>query len=68
MLQWLENIWNLRKIFDKYLPIVRLLYERLPEILKELDDLREEVKNLRETQEQNVPESSEVLEKQVIIE
>lgn len=63
MLQWLENIWNLRKIFDKYLPIVRLLYERLPEILKELDDLRAEIKKLKETQEQTVPESSEVTEK-----
>lgn len=27
MFQWLENIWNLRKIFDKYLPMLREVYE-----------------------------------------
>ena len=25
-LKWLENLWNLRLIFDKYLPMLRELY------------------------------------------
>ncbi|MDO4585510.1 MAG: hypothetical protein Q4D62_15610 [Planctomycetia bacterium] len=61
MLQWLENIWNLRNIFDKYLPIVRLLQNRLPEILNELDQLRMEIQQLKKTS-QTAQECSEVLE------
>ena len=62
MLQWLENIWNLRNIFDKYLPIVRLLQNRLPEILNELDQLRTEIQQLKKTS-QTAQECPEVLEK-----
>lgn len=32
MWQWLENIWNLRKIFDKYLPMLREAYTNYQEL------------------------------------
>lgn len=47
-LKWLENIWNLRKIFDKYLPQLRELIETVKKLQKqiaELKELKEELEN-----------------------
>ena len=46
--KWLENIWNLRKIFDKYLPQIRELVEtvkKLQQQIAELKALKEELEN-----------------------
>lgn len=47
-LKWLENLWNLRKIFDKYLPQLRELVttvKRLQQQIAELKELKEELEN-----------------------
>ena len=46
--RWLENLWNLRKIFDKYLPQIRELVEtvrKLQQQIAELKALKEELEN-----------------------
>lgn len=46
--KWLENIWNLRKIFDKYLPQIRALGEtikKLQQQISELKTLKQELEN-----------------------
>ena len=48
LFKWLENVWNLRKIFDKYLPKVRELVEtvkKLQQQINELKALKEELEN-----------------------
>ena len=41
ILKWLENIWNLRKIFDKYLPKIREIAETIRILQEQLADLRQ---------------------------
>ena len=41
ILKWLENIWNLRKIFDKYLPKIREILETLQTLQRQIEDLRQ---------------------------
>ena len=41
IVKWLENIWNLRLILDKYLPKIRQMSEALKAIQVQLEDLRE---------------------------
>ena len=46
--KWFENIWNLRKIFDKYLPQIRELVETVKKLqhqIAELKALKEELEN-----------------------
>ena len=46
--KWLENVWNLRKIFDKYLPQIRELVEtvkKLQQQIVELKAMKEELEN-----------------------
>lgn len=46
--KWIENIWNLRKIFDKYLPQIRELVETVKKLQLQISDLRamkEELEN-----------------------
>lgn len=38
--KWLENIWNLRKIFDKYLPQIRELIETVKKLQRQITELR----------------------------
>ena len=48
LFQWFENIWNLRKIFDKYLPQIRELVEtvkKLQQQIAELKSMKEELEN-----------------------
>ena len=48
LFKWIENIWNLRKIFDKYLPQIRELVEtvrKLQQQIAELKALKEELEN-----------------------
>lgn len=48
ILKWIENIWNLRKIFDKYLPQIRNLVQTvktLQQQISELKALKEELEN-----------------------
>lgn len=39
--RWLENLWNLRKIFDKYLPQIRELVETVKKLQRQISELRE---------------------------
>lgn len=39
--KWIENIWNLRKIFDKYLPQIRELVETVKKLQQQIADLKE---------------------------
>ncbi|MDO4549840.1 MAG: hypothetical protein Q4C96_01145 [Planctomycetia bacterium] len=32
---WLENLWKLREIFDKYLPMIREIYEEIQKLRQE---------------------------------
>lgn len=41
ILKWLENIWNLRLIFDKYLPKIREILETIKRLQEQLSDLRQ---------------------------
>lgn len=46
--KWLENLWNLRKIFDKYLPQIRELVETVKKLQQQIADLKamkEELEN-----------------------
>lgn len=46
--KWIENVWNLRKIFDKYLPQIRELVEtvkKLQQQIVELKAMKEELEN-----------------------
>ena len=38
--KWLENLWNLRKIFDKYLPQIRELLETVKKLQQQIADLK----------------------------
>lgn len=39
--RWIENIWNLRLIFDKYLPKIREILETIKRLQEQLEDLRQ---------------------------
>lgn len=39
--KWLENLWNLRKIFDKYLPQIRELLETVKKLQQQIADLKQ---------------------------
>ena len=39
--KWIENIWNLRKIFDKYLPQIRELVETVKKLQRQIADLKD---------------------------
>lgn len=39
--KWIENIWNLRKIFDKYLPQIRELVETVKKLQQQITALKE---------------------------
>ena len=41
ILKWLENLWNLRLIFDKYLPQIRAILETIRILQEQIDDLRQ---------------------------
>lgn len=46
--KWIENLWNLRKIFDKYLPQIRELVETVKKLQQQIADLKamkEELEN-----------------------
>ena len=48
ILKWLENIWNLRLIFDKYLPKTKELLETVKTLQKQIEELKaiqEELQN-----------------------
>ena len=48
ILKWLENIWNLRLIFDKYLPKIKELLETVKTLQKQIEELKaiqEELQN-----------------------
>lgn len=38
--KWIENVWNLRKIFDKYLPQIRELLETVKTLQRQITELR----------------------------
>lgn len=38
--KWLENIWNLRLIFDKYLPQIRELIATVKQLQKQIAELK----------------------------
>lgn len=64
--RWLENIWNLRKIFDKYLPQIRELVEtvkKLQQQISELKALKEELENsILLLKQSNAPELQDTVE------
>ena len=48
ILKWIENVWNLRKIFDKYLPQIRNLVQTVKTLQQQISELRvlkEELEN-----------------------
>lgn len=64
--KWLENIWNLRKIFDKYLPQIRELVATVKKLQQQIADLKvmkEELENgillLKQTNSENDEQSTE---------
>lgn len=64
--KWFENIWNLRKIFDKYLPQIRELVETVKKLQQQIADLKamkEELENsillLKSTSEQEDQQDTE---------
>jgi len=55
--KWLENIWNLRLIFDKYIPKIKEIIATLQILQMQLEDLRQakfelekELKRIKEEQ------------------
>ena len=46
LFKWIENIWNLRKIFDKYLPQIKELVETVKKLQQQIADLKEMKKEL----------------------
>lgn len=56
--KWLENIWNLRLIFDKYIPKIKEIIATLHILQMQLEDLRQakfelekELKRIKEEQQ-----------------
>ena len=47
ILKWLENIWNLRLIFDKYLPKIKELLETVKTLQKQIEELKAIQKELQ---------------------
>lgn len=45
--KWLSNLWNLRKIFDKYLPKIKSLLETADRQQRQMEDLRQEIINMK---------------------
>ena len=46
--KWLENIWNLRLILDKYLPLLREMYLELKELKAKIEAEKEAEKTAEE--------------------
>ena len=66
IMKWFENIWNLRKIFDKYLPQIRELVETVKKLQQQIADLKalkEELENgillLKQTNNENDEQATE---------
>ena len=46
MKQWFSDLWNLSRIFDKYIPRLKTLEEDVARLEQKLDDLRQAELNL----------------------
>lgn len=51
MYSWFQNLFNLKNIFDKYLPMVREVYSWFVSHKDELADLHKQINELRRTLE-----------------
>ena len=47
MRQWLSDIWNLTRIFDKYLPKIKSLLETVDRQQRQMEDLRQEIIDMK---------------------
>jgi len=52
MYSWFQNLFNLKNIFDKYLPMIREVYAWVTEHRDELRKLQLQLKELQETIEE----------------
>ena len=50
ILKWIENIWKLREIFDKYLPMVKAHKEALVEAATTIRKLQAELEKIKANQ------------------
>lgn len=47
MRQWLSDIWNLTRIFDKYIPRLKKLMETVDCQQRQIEDLRQEIIDMK---------------------
>ena len=47
MWQWLSDLWNLTRIFDKYIPKIKSLLETADRQQRQMEDLRQEIINMK---------------------
>lgn len=45
--KWLSNLWNLRKIFDKYLPKIKKLLETVDYQQQQMKSLRQDILDMK---------------------
>lgn len=58
ILKWLENIWNLRLIFDKYLPKIKELLETVKTLQKQIEELKAIQKELQNENVKKIEQAS----------